>query len=114
MATMADEELDVIRGTLDLMLLKALSWTPMHGLGLIRWIEQASDSVLQIDEGALYPALHRMEIKGWLQANWGYSESNRRAKYYHLTPAGRRELQSRRAKWSRYARALDLILDRER
>src|SRR3954468_17164797 len=80
-------EVDLVRGTLDLLILKTLSWEPMHGLAVLRWIEQTTKEQLQIEEGALYPALHRMEEKGWLDAVWGYTERNRKAKFYRLTAA---------------------------
>lgn len=104
------EELDLLRGTLDLLILKALSWGPMHGLAVLRWIEQGSRQLLQIEEGALYPALHRMEQRKWLDAEWGYTERNRKAKYYRLTPLGRRQLSAELSKWSRYTEAVGHIL----
>src|SRR5215208_1589216 len=76
---------DLLQGTLDVLVLKTLSWGAMHGYGIARWIQQVTDDVLQIEEGSLYPALHRMERKGWIEARWGLSENNRRAKYYTLT-----------------------------
>src|SRR6185369_12828758 len=99
---MAANDLDLIRGTLDLLILKTLSWQPMHGLAVLRWIEQATQGGLQIEEGALYPALHRMEEKGWLDAEWGYTERNRKAKFYRLTARGRKHLASEVSRWSRY------------
>ena len=90
---MADD-LDLMRGTLDLFVLKALSWGPMHGLAVVRWLETVTRSELQVEEGALYPALHRMEQKGWLSAEWGVTENNRRAKFYRLTARGRKQLVS--------------------
>ena len=99
---MADAELDLLRGTVDLLILKTLSWGPMHGLAVLRWIEQVTEQRLQITEGALYPALHRMEQKGWLGADWGYSDRNREAKFYKLTA----EL----SKWSRYTEAVNLLI----
>lgn len=92
------------------MILKTLSWGPMHGLGIVRWIEQVTGQRLQIEEGALYPALHRMEQKGWLDADWGYTERNRRAKYYRLSAAGRRQLTAELTKWTRYTEAVGLVL----
>jgi len=89
---MNQPELDLVRGTLNLLILKTLSWGPMHGLAVLRWIENATHDQLQIEEGALYPALHRMESKGWLAAEWGYTDRNRKAKFYRLTPAGRKQL----------------------
>ena len=106
----APPELDLLRGTLDLLILKALSWGPMHGLGVLRWIEQASRDRLQITEGALYPALHRMEQRGWLGAEWGTTERNREAKFYHLSAAGRRALTAQLTKWNDYTEAVGLVL----
>lgn len=103
-------ELDLVRGTLDLLVLKALSWGPMHGLAVLRWIEQTTRDQLLIEEGALYPALHRMEEKGWLDAEWGYTERNRKAKFYRLNPRGRRQLTSELTRWSRYTSVVGLVL----
>ena len=110
---MAPPDLDLLRGTLDLLLLKALSWGPMHGLGVVRWIEQTTRQRLQIEEGALYPALHRLQERGWLEAEWGYTDKGRRAKYYQLSPAGRKQLSAETAKWSRYSEAMRLVLTAE-
>ncbi len=107
---MRHPDLDLLRGTLDLLILKALSWGPRHGLAVLRWIEQTTHELLQIEEGALYPALHRMERKGWLEAEWGITENNRKAKYYRLTPAGRRRLAAEVSRWSRYAEVVQLVL----
>ena len=104
------EDLDLLRGTLDLLILKTLSWGPMHGLAVLCWIEQVTEQRLQITEGALYPALHRMEQKGWLDADWGYSDRNREAKFYKLTAAGRRQLTAELSKWSRYTEAVNLLI----
>jgi PadR family transcriptional regulator, regulatory protein PadR len=110
---MTDPDLDLLRGTLDLLILKTLSWGPMHGLAVLRWVEQVTGSRLQITEGALYPALHRMEQKGWLGADWGYSDRNREAKFYKLTAAGRRQLVAELSKWSRYTEAVNLVITAE-
>jgi len=107
---MQPPDLDLLRGTLDLLILKTLSWGPMHGLAVLRWIEQATGERLQIEEGALYPALHRMEERGWLEAEWGYTEKNRRAKYYRLSRTGRAQLATELSKWSRYTEAVGLLL----
>lgn len=104
-------ELELVRGTLDLLILKTLSWGPMHGLGIVRWIENTTRDQLQIEEGALYPALHRMEEKGWLDANWGYTERNRKAKFYRITAKGRKHLAAERERWARYTSAVGLVLD---
>ncbi|HEX6052889.1 MAG TPA: PadR family transcriptional regulator [Gemmatimonadaceae bacterium] len=106
-------DLDLIRGTLDLLILKTLSWGPMHGLAVLRRIEHVTGRRLQITEGALYPALHRMEQKGWLEAEWSYTERNREAKFYTLSPAGRRQLATELSKWSRYTEAVNLVITAE-
>ena len=105
--------MELVRGTLDLLLLKTLSWGPMHGLAVVRWIEQTTRDELQIEEGALYPALHRMEQKGWLAADWGYTDVGRKAKFYRLTAAGRRQLAAEQSRWARYTRLVDLVLTTE-
>jgi PadR family transcriptional regulator, regulatory protein PadR len=110
---MAPPDLDLIRGTLDLLVLKSLSWQPMHGLAVLRWIEQGSKQKLQIEEGALYPALHRMEQKGWLESDWGYTDQSRRARFYHLTTAGRRQLAAEVSRWTRYTAAVGSVLSAE-
>ncbi|MDB4878147.1 MAG: transcriptional regulator, PadR-family [Gemmatimonadetes bacterium] len=107
---MAASDLDLVRGTLDLLILKTLSWGPMHGLAVVRWIEQTTHEQLQIEEGALYPALHRMEEKGWLDAEWGYTERNRKAKFYRLSTRGRKQLASELSRWSRYTSVVGLVI----
>ena len=104
-------DLDLLQGTLDLLVLKSLTWKPLHGYAVARWVAQASDSDLQVDEGALYTALHRMEKRGWLASEWGLSENNRKAKYYKLTAAGRRQLRTETERWTRYARAVFKVLE---
>ena len=104
-------DLDLLRGTLDLLVLKTLSWGPMHGLAVLRWIEEVSRRQLLIEEGALYPALHRMEQRRWLDADWGYTDRNRKAKFYRLTPLGRRQLTAELSKWTRYTQAVGFVLD---
>lgn len=103
-------DLELVRGTLDLLVLKALSWGPMHGLAVLRWIEQTTHQRLQIEEGALYPALHRLELRGWLDAEWGYTDNRRKAKYYRLTAAGRRQLAAEVSRWTRYTEAVALVI----
>src|SRR5919206_2347754 len=103
-------DLELLRGTLDLLILKTLSWGPMHGLAVLRWIEDVTRRRLTIEEGALYPALHRMEQKGWLDAEWGSTDQNRKAKFYRLTPAGRRQLAAELSKWSRYTEAVGPVI----
>jgi transcriptional regulator len=107
---MPNTEVDLVRGTLDLLILKTLSWGPMHGLAVLRWIEQATREQLQIEEGALYPALHRMEEKGWLDAEWGYTERNRKAKFYRLSARGRKQLADELTRWSRYTSVVGLVI----
>jgi PadR family transcriptional regulator len=103
--------LDVLRGTLDLLILKALSWGSAHGYSVAEWIERVTDDTLVIEEGSLYPALHRLEERGLIEAEWGLSGNNRRAKYYALTIAGRQALKSESATWTRYARAVFAALE---
>lgn len=105
------DDLDLLRGTLDLLILKTLSWGPMHGLEVLRWIENATRQRLQVEQGALYPALHRMEQKGWLDVQWGLTENNRKAKYYRLTAQGRKQLAAQLSRWTRYTEAVDLVLE---
>ncbi len=104
-------EVDLVRGTLDLLILKSLSWGPMHGLAVVRWIEQTTRDQLQIEEGALYPALHRMEDKGWLEAEWGYTERNRKAKFYRLSARGRKQLTADLTRWDRYTSVVQLVVN---
>ena len=101
-----DDSLDLLRGTLDVLVLKALTWGPRHGYAVARWIEDATTGTLQIEEGALYHALHRLEKRGAVTSEWGVSETNRRAKYYTLTAAGRRTLTAQTDSWTRYAEAV--------
>jgi transcriptional regulator len=101
---------DVLQGTLDLLILKTLTLQPMHGWGISQRIQQLSRDVLQVNQGSLYPALHRLEQKGWIEAEWGTSENNRRAKYYRLTGVGERELAAELATWERYTGAVRLVL----
>jgi PadR family transcriptional regulator, regulatory protein PadR len=102
--------IDSVQGTLDFLILKTLSWHQMHGYAIARWIFDTSREELQIEEGTLYPALHRLEDRGWVEAEWGLSENNRRAKFYRLTLAGRAELTQRVAEWNRFTRAVSRIL----
>ena len=105
---------DLYVGTLDVLILKALSWGPMHGYGVGRWIRQTTEDVLAVQEGALYPALHRLQRRGWLDEEWGVTETGREAKYYRLTPVGRRQLRSEVERWRAYARAVSTALDAAR
>ena len=109
---MPDPKADLLKGTLDLLILKALVFGPQHGYGIARWIEDSSRDLLQIEEGSLYPALYRMEKRGWIRSEWGQSDTNRRARYYHLTAGGREELESQAHGWARLVEAMSLVLDR--
>ena len=101
---------DVLQGTLDLLILKALSVEPMHGWGVAQRIQQISRDVLQVNQGSLYPALHRLEQRGWIAASWGASDNNRRAKFYRLTATGRKQLHAEVATWRRFSTAIELVL----
>lgn len=111
---MAHAGQEILRGTLDLLILKALSWGPAHGYAVARWIEHATDDVLAVGEGTLYPALHRLEERGWVSSSWGESETRRRAKYYALTRVGRAQLRIETDDWHRYARAVFAALEATR
>jgi transcriptional regulator len=97
----------LLQGTLELLVLKTLSWGPMHGYGIASWIEGATGDVLRVEEGSLYPALYRMARKGWIKGELGTSENNRRAKFYHLTAEGRRQFREQSSGWQRFASAVD-------
>ena len=103
---MLDTDGGMLRGTLDLLILKALCWGPRHGYGVAEWIHAITDGELLVEEGPLYTALHRLEKQGWLAAEWGVSDNNRRAKYYRLTRSGRAELRGELSRWARYAAAI--------
>jgi PadR family transcriptional regulator, regulatory protein PadR len=102
-----------LQGTLDALVLRTLSWGPMHGYGIASWLEQCAGELLRIDEGALYPALYRLERKGWLTSDWRITENNRKAKFYRLTAAGRRRLNRELADWEAYLAAVSPILRAE-
>ena len=106
----ASPDLGLLQGTLDVMILKALSWGPLHGFGVAKWIRSTTDDVLQIDDGALYPALHRMEHRGLIDADWDLTENKRRAKYYSLTAKGRQQLRARTSSWDQYASAVSKVI----
>jgi len=108
---MADDRLDLPQGTLDLLILKALSLEPMHGWAITQRIQQVSRDTLQIPQGSLYPALHRLERRGWIRAAWGASDNNRKAKFYGLTAAGRKRLSAETSDWARLTAAVGLVLD---
>ena len=101
---------DLLQGTLDLLILKTLQLEPMHGWGIAQRIQQISESVLQVNQGSLYPALHRLEEQGWIEANWATSENNRQAKYYALTRLGRKQLTEETENWQRLSGAVGRIL----
>jgi transcriptional regulator len=107
---MSPPSTDLLQGTLDLLILRTLALEPMHGWGIAVRIQQLSRDVLQIGQGSLYPALHRLEYKGWIRADWGTSDNNRRARYYALTRAGRKQLDAELASWDRLSTAVGLVL----
>jgi PadR family transcriptional regulator, regulatory protein PadR len=107
---MADTQSDLLRSSLDLLILKALSWGPRHGYGVAEWIEHATGDALSLEEGTLYPALHRLERNEWVTTTWGISDNNRRAKFYRLTAAGRAQFRVQAPAWHRYAEAVALAL----
>jgi transcriptional regulator len=102
---------DLVQGTLDLLILKTIALEPMHGWAIAQRIHHVSKNVLQVNQGALYPALHRLEQQAWIQSKWGESENNRRAKYYSLTRAGRKYLQTEESNWERLSSAIGLVLN---
>jgi transcriptional regulator len=103
---------DLLQGTLDLLILQTLTLGPMHGWGVAQRIQQVSKDALQIGQGSLYPALYRLEYKGWIRSDWGVSENNRRAKFYVLTPTGRKQLETELETWERLSSAIGLVLGR--
>ncbi len=107
---MPNEKSDLLQGTLDLLILKSLQHEPMHGFGISVRIRQMSDEVLQVEQGSLYPALYRLEERGWITAEWGVSENNRRARFYELTAAGRKQLTAETDEWRRVSAAINLVL----
>jgi PadR family transcriptional regulator, regulatory protein PadR len=106
-----DKKTDLLQGTLDLLILRTIALEPMHGWAIAQRIQQISKDVLQVQQGSLYPALHRLEHKGLIRAEWGPSENNRRAKFYSLTKTGRKQLEEERASWERLAGAVAQILE---
>jgi len=107
---MAKERADLLQGTLDLLVLKALQLEPQHGFAIAQRIQQLSSDVLRIEQGSLYPALYRLEERGWIKADWGTSDNNRKAKYYELTRSGRRHLEAEEASWVRLSGAVNQVL----
>lgn len=107
---MARERLGLLQGTVDVLILKTLSWTPMHGYGISQWIRERTDGALAVEDAALYQALHRLEAKGWVESEWGTSETNRRAKFYRITRDGRQRLRTDVADLQKYVAALFKVL----
>ena len=101
---------DMLHGTLDALILKTLSWGVRHGYGIARWIEDATDGAVEVEEGSLYPALYRMERRGWIDAEWGTSELGRKAKFYRITAKGRKQLAADTAQWTRFSAAVSKVL----
>jgi PadR family transcriptional regulator, regulatory protein PadR len=101
---------DRLKGTLDALVLKTLSAGPRHGYAIARWLEDTTHNAIQVEEGSLYPSLYRMEKKGWIEAEWGMSELGRKAKFYKLTPRGRKQLKAETAEWAEFARAVSIVL----
>jgi PadR family transcriptional regulator PadR len=108
------EKADLLQGTLDLLILKVVALGPVHGYGISQRIQQISDAVLQVQQGSLYPALHRLEKRGWLEADWGESDKGRQAKFYRLSVEGRKQLAAEEDTWNRLSRAVALILETAR
>lgn len=107
---MSKSQLDLLQGTLDMLILKTLALGSMHGWGISQRIQQVSEDVLRVNQGSLYPALHRLEAAGWIESEWGASENNRQAKFYKLTRAGQKQLRDQTAQWARMADAVARIL----
>jgi transcriptional regulator len=107
---MADRDVDLIQGTLNVLILKTLSWGPRHGYAIARWLETGSGDALQIEDGSLYPALYRLERRGWITAEWGVTETKRKAKFYRLSAAGRAQLRRQTAEWAEFSAAVSRIL----
>jgi len=105
-----NDDLELVQGTLDVLVLKTLSWGPRHGYAVARWIHDTSREELRVEDRALYVSLHRLEARGWVESEWGLSDNNRKAKYYQLTPAGRKALREQAERWGRYAKAIDRVL----
>jgi PadR family transcriptional regulator, regulatory protein PadR len=107
---MAKEKTDLVYGTLDMLILKALQHEPRHGLAIADRIQQISQDVLRVEQGSLYPALYRLEAQGWIKAEWGVSDNNRKARYYRLTAAGRKQLAAEKEHWSRITAGINRVL----
>ena len=107
---MPRQEVDVMQGTLDMLVLKALTWGRLHGYAILAWLRQTTDGELRLEDAALYPALHRMEARGLIEAEWGLSENNRKAKFYRLTTQGRRALRTETESWTRYVSVIAKVM----
>jgi len=108
--TPGEQRLELLQGTLDMMILRALNWGPQHGHGVGQWIRSSSDDALQIEHGSLYPALHRLERQGWIDAEWKLTENKQRAKYYRLTAAGKRQLVTEQSRWDQIVRVVTRVM----
>jgi transcriptional regulator len=106
------DQTDLIQGTLDLLIMRTIALEPMHGWAIAQRIQQISDELLRVQQGSLYPALHRLEDQGWITAEWGASDNNRRARFYSLTSAGRKQLATELSKWERLSAGVNLVLER--
>jgi PadR family transcriptional regulator PadR len=107
---MPGDPIELLQGTLDVLILKTLSWGSTHGYGIARWIQETTGDVLHVEEGSLYPAVHRLEKRGLISSEWGLSENNRRAKYYKLTPRGRAQLRAEGSRWAAFSKAVSAVL----
>jgi len=106
----SEDRIELVYGTLDMLILRTLRWGPTHGHGIAKSIERSSEDALRVEHGSLYPALQRLQQEGWITAEWGISQNNQRAKYYRLTPAGRRKLVAETSRWERFVRAVTGVL----
>ena len=111
MSTRPRERMELLQGTLDVLILRTLLGDPKHGHAIAKHIQRTSEELLQVETGSLYPALHRLEAKGWIAASWELSDKGKRARYYRLTPRGRKQLVAEQSKWERFSRAIGLILN---
>jgi transcriptional regulator len=110
---MPSPPLSVLQGTLDLLVLRALTWGTMHGYAIMRWIRQSAEGELEVEDAALYPSLHRLEVRGLIEAEWGLSENNRKARFYQITTAGRRALRAELESWRRYVKVVARVMENE-